>query len=412
MNVLQLGDPNKKKMRKSNGGSILKNTNKNVEQEKMNLKILEEQIRSVQDINQGEMTRLLSMKRDEVLTADNEDIKKLIKYFGLETFVSVYKADEAYLNAIATKLGGNLNLASQNGNNEGFQNQQIPQVVPPKENQPASSVNGGQKEVVITEENGVRKVREVIKQYVPLSDNMMRQLENVPGIDMKSSRSSYVTNQAQEQPQAQEPTPEQNSGLEQKQNQIQAQNNELQLQKQQLSLLQQQEQLNRELTEQSRLQVQLQDEINKQKIVEQQFEEQRIRKEITQKKKLLKEQMELETAVRNGDMSQDELMQVLKLRETQGMNALQYSEPFIQEQINAQNAINEMEGLLQQQIQLSDQLQLQQQNLIFQVQQIEDTMAKNKLKELEEEQKQLEAQHRALLGKEIYLIFSKIEKTR
>lgn len=384
-------------MRKSNGGSILKNTNKNMEQEQMNLKILEEQIRSVQDINKGDMTRLLSMKRDEVLSADNEDIKKLIKYFGLETFVSVYKADEGYLNAIATKLGGTLNI---NGQNQ--QQEEIPQVVSPRQTQQIQMENGQQKEVVITEENGVRKVREVIKQYVPLSDNMMMQLGKVPGIDMKSSQVSQMS-QMTSQSQAPQPQAQQSQATSQQstaqQSQIQAQTEELQLQKQQLALLQQQEQLNRELSEQQRLQVQLEDEINKQRMAEQEFEEQRIRKEITQKKKLLQEQMQLENAVRSGEMSQEELMQVLKLRESQGLNALQYSEPVTQEQKNIQAAIAEMQGLVQQQQHLSEQLNIQHQNLAFQVQQIEDLMAKNQLQKLEQEQKQLEAQHRALLGK-------------
>lgn len=184
MNVLQVGDPSKKKSKKLNpNGSILKNTNKNVEQEKMNLKILEEQIRSAQPLNQDDMSRVLSLKRDEILQAENEDIKKLIKYFGLETFVSIYKADEEYLNNIANKLGGSLNVEQPN--------QIQPQgVVNTQQSQAKTEEKNLQKDVVVTEENGRRVVREVRREYVPLSDNIMKQLEKVPGIDMKSSRAS------------------------------------------------------------------------------------------------------------------------------------------------------------------------------------------------------------------------------
>lgn len=358
MNVLQLGDPSKVKQKKQ-GGSILKNRNMNVEQEKMNLKILEEQIRSAQDLDHNDMNRLLALKKDQILQADNEDIKKLIKYFGLETFVSVYKADEYYLNEIANKLGGSLNVKSDN---EASGNTSHQENISPEKNE--------RKSVIISEENGVRKVREVIKQYVPLSDKMVQQLEKVPGIDMKSSqlhnshnRDGDQNNQLQNKQENQQPI-ESPSEKNRKEAIYQEQ-------------LREQEILTSELEEQQRLQQQLEQELQKQKLIEQQYEEQRIRSEITRKKKLLKEQMELEEQVNSGEITQEELMQILALRESQGMNALSYQEPTGPEQVQAQKMQLEMLQLLEQQTMLRKELLHKLQDLTIKVRDYQENSQKN-----------------------------------
>lgn len=66
-------------------------------------------------------------------------------------------------------------------------------------------------------------------------------------------------------------------------------------------------------------------------------------------------------------MTQEELIQIIQLRETQGLNALSYQEPISQEQVNAQQTQLQMLQLLEQQTLLRKELLQKMQSLATRV---------------------------------------------
>lgn len=84
--------------------SILKNKNKNQEKEKRNVENIEKIAKEIGPIDDEKLTKLISLQKEEVLRLPNEELKMILKYFGIHAFVSIYQADQKFIDDISEKL--------------------------------------------------------------------------------------------------------------------------------------------------------------------------------------------------------------------------------------------------------------------------------------------------------------------
>lgn len=84
--------------------SILKNKNLNEEKEKRNVENIEKIAKEIGPIDDDKLTKLISLQKEEVLELPNEELKMILKYFGIHAFVSIYQADQKFIDDISEKL--------------------------------------------------------------------------------------------------------------------------------------------------------------------------------------------------------------------------------------------------------------------------------------------------------------------
>ena len=110
-NVLQLGNADlilqKSMKKKEKGASILKNLSRTQEQEARNLEALQRYVEEVQVMDEKDLSNALTLTSDQLLLVDNNKLKQMLKYFGIQAFLRIYSIDNQMLGKIVEKLGGN-----------------------------------------------------------------------------------------------------------------------------------------------------------------------------------------------------------------------------------------------------------------------------------------------------------------
>lgn len=94
--------------------SILKNKNMNEEKEKRNVENIEKIAKEIGPIDDDKLTKLISLQKEEVLELPNEELKMILKYFGIHAFVSIYQADQKFIDDISEKLSKDNTKAGAN----------------------------------------------------------------------------------------------------------------------------------------------------------------------------------------------------------------------------------------------------------------------------------------------------------
>lgn len=72
-----------------------------------NLKSLEKYINSVTQIDDNKLAKVLTLQKSELLSIEDDELKQLLKYFGIQAFITIYQVDETFLHQIVQKLEGN-----------------------------------------------------------------------------------------------------------------------------------------------------------------------------------------------------------------------------------------------------------------------------------------------------------------
>lgn len=73
-----------------------------------NLKSLEKYVNSVTQIDDNKLAKVLTLQKEELLHISEEELKQLLKYFGIQAFITIYQVDEIFLNKIVQKIEGKI----------------------------------------------------------------------------------------------------------------------------------------------------------------------------------------------------------------------------------------------------------------------------------------------------------------
>ena len=93
-----------KRDRSKRNKPILTNQNHNVDKERKNVQNIEKLAKEIGPIDDDKLTHLLSLEKEEVLELPNDELKMILKYFGIHAFVSIYQADQKFIDDISEKL--------------------------------------------------------------------------------------------------------------------------------------------------------------------------------------------------------------------------------------------------------------------------------------------------------------------
>lgn len=89
--------------------SILASKNKNLKTEMRNVRLFDAinlEVEAVDSINEDVVARVMVLRPEELLTIPTLELKHLIKYFGLHSFIYIYQVEYEYLTKVYKKVAG------------------------------------------------------------------------------------------------------------------------------------------------------------------------------------------------------------------------------------------------------------------------------------------------------------------